>query len=331
MEKTPKELIVALDMITAPKPPKETIARPEMLAVHHERVRRAFDDPNIIGVGISEKVTNRRATGHLAICFYVKKKLAPKKVDAKRLIPPVIASMNSRAVFTDVKELGEIVPQKAVNRKSSPIQSGFSVANAKDTAGTLGAIVGRGAKRFLLSNSHVLARAGKAAKGEPILYPGPADKGTLKVNDVASLTQFTPFKVGSSFTNHVDAALAEVRKDRMKDINYQIEALKAPPEVITPARGMRVVKLGRTTGRTDSVIRDVHFRILVDYDGVGTVGFHDQVLCDTYTDGGDSGSLVLDKANGRIVGLHFAGSDKGSVFTPIKVVMSALRFRFVTS
>jgi len=302
-----------------------------MLAVHHERVRTAFDDPNIIGVGISEKITNKKPTGHLAVCFYVRKRLPPKKVDANRLIPPVIASMNWRAVFTDVKEIGEIVPQMAVNRKASPIQSGFSVANAKDTAGTLGAIVGRGTKRFLLSNSHVLARAGKASKGEPILYPGPADNGTLKANDVANLTQFTPFKVGSSFTNRVDAALAEVRRERLKSINYKIEAVKGVPQVIAPARGMRVVKLGRTTGRTESVIRDVHFRILVDYDGVGTVGFHDQVLCDTYTKGGDSGSLVVDKAGGRIVGLHFAGSDKGSVFIPIKAVMGALKFRFVTS
>ena len=97
---------------------------------------------------------------------------------------------------------------------------------------------------------------------------------------------------------------------------------------------MRVIKRGRTTGDTESVVRDTDFRIMIQYPGVGTVGFTGQVKCDRYTDGGDLGSIVVDKASGAIVGLHCAGAPDlpglpgTSVFTPIRTVMDALRFKF---
>jgi hypothetical protein len=89
--------------------------------------------------------------------------------------------------------------------------------------------------------------------------------------------------------------------------------------------------VGRTTGKTTGKIQDVHFRFTLDYGGsVGKVGFIDQVLCSRYTDEGDSGSLVLDKATGRAVGLHFAGADGGSVFSPIDDVLKALGCKLIT-
>jgi hypothetical protein len=93
---------------------------------------------------------------------------------------------------------------------------------------------------------------------------------------------------------------------------------------------MKVVKVGRTTGKTNGEIRDVHFRFALDYDNIGEVGFVDQVLCSRYTKGGDSGSLVLDRATGRAVGLHFAGASGGSVFNPIDDVLAALKVKLVT-
>ena len=68
----------------------------------------------------------------------------------------------------------------------------------------------------------------------------------------------------------------------------------------------------------------------MDYDEVGGVGFVDQVLCTRYTKPGDSGSLVLDKESGKAVGLHFAGANGGSVFSPIDDVLEALGVTLVT-
>ena len=93
---------------------------------------------------------------------------------------------------------------------------------------------------------------------------------------------------------------------------------------------MKVIKRGRTTGDTESTVKDVHFRFILEYDEVGKVGFIDQVLCERYTAGGDSGSVVVEKQTGKIVGLHFAGANGGSVFNPIQDVIKALKFQFAS-
>jgi hypothetical protein len=68
---------------------------------------------------------------------------------------------------------------------------------------------------------------------------------------------------------------------------------------------------------------------VLDYTGVGEVGFLEQVLCSRYSKPGDSGSIVVDKKSKSIVGLHFAGANGGSVFNPIADVIEGLGFRFV--
>lgn len=322
---TPRTLLDILDRVTAPE-----IAEPESLSPttlqHYQRVRTIFEDDNIVGAGIARKVTDGERRDDLGIVFYVRQKLAMSDLRPDQILPPVMAAANGRAIYTDIVEIGDIVPQE--NAKQSPLQSGFSVGHKDVTAGTLGAIVRKERKLFLLSNSHVLAKSGLAAAGDPILYPGPADGGAEPADIIATLSAFSPFTVGESFTNTVDAALAEIDPDHLADIDNEIWGAATPLKVATPMRDMAVKKRGRTTGDTQSVVRDVDFRVLVRYEGVGVVGFIGQVLCDTYTGGGDSGALVVAADTGAIVGLHFAGSPKGSVFTPIRTVLDALKFAF---
>jgi hypothetical protein len=134
---TSKNLLRALDMVTTPKEP-----RPERLGAvsvaHAQQMRTIFDDPNVIGVGISEKVTGKRRTGELSLCFYVEKKVSERKLSAAKLIPPVVAVPDGHAVFTDVKQIGKLLPQ--ANIRKSPIKSGYSVGHRSITAGTVGAI-----------------------------------------------------------------------------------------------------------------------------------------------------------------------------------------------
>lgn len=322
---TPKALLDILDRITAPD-----ITQPQVLAPatrqHYQRVRTIFEDRNIIGAGIANKVIGNERTEVLGIVFYVLEKVRSADLPADRILPPVMAAANGKAVFTDVVEIGDIVPQ--VNIKASPLQSGFSVGHQDVSAGTLGAIVHKGRKRFILSNSHVLANSGLGAIGDAILYPGVADGGQAPGNVVATLSGFAPLHPGDSFTNTVDAALAEVNPSRLAEIDEEIWGAALPRKTAAPVREMPVKKRGRTTGDSQSVVRDVDFRVLVRYEGVGVVGFTGQVLCDTYTSPGDSGSVVVAADSGAIVGLHFAGSPQGSVFTPIRTVMQALKFSF---
>jgi len=329
MPSTPKPLLEVLDFITrdaAPAPEVESVH-----AIHVERVRKTFDDPNIVGVGIGQKVTKGLELNTLCVCFYVVEKLPTSKIPARYLVPPVLAANNGRATFTDVKAVGRLVPQANPLAKQKPIESAFSVGHIDITAGSLGAIVKKGTKRYLLSNSHVLANSGKGKPGDKVLYPGPADGGVNPADWVASLSEAVPFTKGGAFVNEVDAALAEVREERLAGVKYAVSKAKVPFGVTVPQRDMVVTKRGRTTGVTKGKIIDTDFRFVLNYDGVGKIGFTSQVLCERYTDQGDSGSLVIDVETGKVVGLHFAGADGGSVFNPIQSVIKALGFKFTSS
>jgi hypothetical protein len=321
---TPKELLQALDLIRGTRGPQ-----PESLdaleSKHVERVRSIFEDRNIVAIGIAEKLTEKKKTGELGLCFYVEKKIAKARLKLGKMIPPVLSVADRTAVFTDVQQIGKLRPQ--VNKRKSPLLSGFSVGTDTDT-GTLGAIVKKGSKFFLLSNSHVLARSGKGKAGDKIIYPGEADTSG-KTQKVAELSDILPFKVGDDFLNRVDAALAEVDADFVDKLDFSIRGAKSPPATVDPVRGMKIVMRGRTSGNSEGVIEDLHFSVILPYPGVGKVGFIDQVKCSRYSKGGDSGSIIVDKKNGNIVGLHFAGSSEGSIFNPISEVMEALKFRFV--
>jgi hypothetical protein len=228
-----------------------------------------------------------------------------------------------------VKVIGKMRPE--LNATRGRFQPGNSIAHVDAMAGTLGAVVKKDNDFHILSNSHVLALGGLARKGDSIVYPGPADGGAMGADLVANLTGFKKFVMGDGYHNRVDCAIAKPTAERLADLMAEIKGLGLPSGTIKPVRGMKVTKVGRTTGKTTGMIQDVHFRFTLDYEGdIGEVGFIDQVLCTRYTEDGDSGSLVIDKATGRAVGLHFAGANGGSVFNPIDEVLKALGVKLVT-
>jgi hypothetical protein len=322
---TPKELIQALNLIRDTKRPKpESLDSLESRQV--DRVRSIFEDRNIVAIGIAEKETEKRKTGHLGLCFYVEKKIPKSKINPGKIVPPVLSVAGRTAVFTDVQQIGKIRPQ--INKRSSPLTSGFSVGNDSDT-GTLGALVRKGGKLFILGNSHVLARSGKGKVGDDIFFPGERDtSGELR--KVGELSKIFPFKKGDDFLNEMDVALAKVDGDLDDELDFSIRGAKLPLATIAPVRGMKVLIRGRTSGDSEGRIDDINFSTVIDYDGVGHVGFLNQVKCTRYSKPGDSGAIVVDKKSGKIVGLHFAGSAEGSIFTPITTIVKALKFKFVS-
>ena len=328
MPDTPKPFLDCLNLVTAPKVTAAAAGpagSPE--ALHVSRVRTVFEDRNIVGVGISEKVTDGAKTGELSLCFYVEKKIARSKLREGRLVPPVMSAPSGAAVFTDVKPIGRVRPE--VKKKVSPIQSGFSVAHVEVGAGTVGAIVKKGKKLYILSNAHVLANSGLGKVKDQVTYPGSLDGGKLPKHLAGTLAKFVRFKTGGRFVNHVDCALCQIDSGRLGDLDLSIFGVTGLPKTIAAKRGMKVMKRGRTTGETTGEIEDVNFRVVIDYPGVGEVGFLEQVLCTRYSKAGDSGAIVVDKQSHKIVGLHFAGASGGSVFNPIADVIKALRFTFV--
>lgn len=330
-----KSLLRALDLLTvAPQSELESLG--DGGSYHAKHMRRIVDSKNVVAVGISEKVSKGKGTGKLALTFYVEKKIPLEKLSAKEALPATLPESVSgpQAIPTDVKVIGRI--RLEVNAVRKPVQPGNSIGHLDVTAGTLGAFVKKGSQLMILSNSHVLANSGKGKKGDDILYPGKADGGKKPKDLVAKLTDFVQFTTGGGFVNRVDCAVATPLENRVADIKEKIKGLYLPKGTIKAKRGMEITKVGRTTGKTSGRVLDVNFRTTVNYPGVGHVGFIDQVLCTRYTQGGDSGSLVIDKKSRKAVGLHFSGSPPegggrgSSIFNPIGEVLEALGVKLVT-
>jgi hypothetical protein len=253
----------------------------------------------------------------------VKKKAAKKAAPPAKPAPkPLIAALQA------------LTPSD-LQRIRRPLVIGCSVGHVQATAGTVGLIAKhrKTGRTVLLSNSHVLAQAGLAHLGDAVTQPGRIDGGG--VNDhVAALLDFAPMKTEGS--NFVDAAIAVVDDSIQFDIGA-VPGIGAVTlvdgEPIQP--GQKVMKVGRTSAFTQGEIMATELDdIAVDYEGVGTVVFDDQIEIKglpnkPFSTDGDSGSLIVDD-QGRAIGLLFAGNpflEDGSGLSfanPLSKVMTAL-------
>jgi len=87
--------------------------------------------------------------------------------------------------------------------------------------------------------------------------------------------------------------------------------------------GLSVRKSGRTTGLTDGKVTAIDAVVEVDYGGGRTAIFREQIVSDVLSQGGDSGSLVVDSRS-RAVGLLFAGGPTTTLINPIGAILRAL-------
>jgi len=121
--------------------------------------------------------------------------------------------------------------------------------------------------------------------------------------------------------NLVDAAIAKPLDD--SDISADILDIGAIAGTTQGVLGMAIQKSGRTTEYTTGTIEQVDVTVNVQYGG-GQVGrFTEQILAGPMSQGGDSGSAVLDNDN-NLVGLLFAGSDTTTIINRMENVFSAL-------
>ena len=212
-----------------------------------------------------------------------------------------------------------------------PLLIGASIAHKSVTAGTLGAFVGKGGKVFVLSNNHVLANENQAQIGDAVLQRSPYDGGKETSDRIGDLAQWIPLTVNTS--NAVDAAIAEV-----KSTAWDASLLQGLPiggnsklrgvATAGPVGNAIVYKLGRTTGPTQGRISAFDLSNVVVGYGIGNIRFDGVVEIESmgtnhFSDGGDSGALVVNESM-EAVALLFAGSDSGGTYaTPIDVVFDA--------
>ena len=126
--------------------------------------------------------------------------------------------------------------------------------------------------------------------------------------------------------NRIDAAVALTSSDNL--------GTSTPPDGYGETRtgtasatlGQAVQKYGRTTGLTTGLVSGINATINVNYN-TGTARFVDQILITDgrFSQGGDSGSLVVTQSSGRNdrrpVGLLFAGSNTHTIANQIDLVL----------
>jgi hypothetical protein len=221
------------------------------------------------------------------------------------------------------------------NHQVRNMHFGVSGGNVNDISrrfccsGTLGSLLNdTNGTQYILSNNHVLGRAGQAVAGEDISQPGLIDNGCRVATVVADFT------VAPALSSGVDCAIAQLRPGTM-DANGLIEDIGQVSSVVKSATvGLAVAKSGRTTGFTTGSVSSTSTTVSVRYPSScgghngPTFTFTNQVVINssTFSAGGDSGSLIVSN-NGAChqpVALLFAGSSTSTIGNPIGLVLSRL-------
>jgi hypothetical protein len=283
---------------------------------------------NVVGVGIGYKETKGKEKTADGPCIqvYVEKKMEVSDLAADDLVPETVDS-----VKTDVREVGIIEAQPYTDR-IRPARPGYSIGHFRITAGTFGCLVRDvcpPCKIHILSNNHVLANSNAASVGDPILQPGAHDGGVIPGDVIARLSRFVPIRYNDPNNyNLVDAALASPRD--LRDVIASVVALGIPKGIAEATLNLDVVKSGRTTQTTAGRVTGIQATVAVNY-GVGVGYFRDQILTTNMSAGGDSGSLLMTRAERKATGLLFAGSSQVTVHNNITNVLMALGVELITA
>jgi hypothetical protein len=244
----------------------------------------------------------------------------------------------------DVRYVGRIRARAKpwYRSKQRPVLIGSSigfVANGFIMAGTLGCFVRSGSSRalYILSNNHVLADENRYPKGGHIVQAGPLDGGSPTTDRVAKLTRFVRLELRQ--TNFADCAIAKLNATIQGDV-HKLKGIGSMDGQHSSNLdvGDVVHKVGRTTGvRRGRVTAFELDGLAVEYD-IGVISFDNQIEIEgagnkSFSDGGDSGSLIVDDQM-QAAALLFAGGDhggsngKGLTFAnPIDVVLKALKVK----
>lgn len=236
-------------------------------------------------------------------------------------------------VPVEVEYLGVVAPAFLKTKKTPPVQGGYSIGHYNSgSGGTFGCIVycKDNGTSFILSNCHVIARGGLANPGDDVIQPCLKDGGRPGTDTIAQLHKMIPIKP-SPHINIVDAALATPHVFLVPEIAI---LKQSPKGIAAPQIGMRVQKVGRTTGHTSGKILAIDLRVKdIFYPELnGTFIFDGLVLSDHRSEPGDSGAVVLNDGM-EAIGLNsFIVNDpffNKSLFIPIKSVCNALNVKVV--
>ncbi len=289
--------------------PEEMVRAQEVLAlVRDEWLQR----PGVTAVDLGFKWSDGQMTDQLAIRVHLVQKKPLSELSEAELFPRHVDG-----IAVDVIEAVygiQMLPEEDVQLETAvaarrqrfdPVPLGVSISTQYTTAGTLGAKVldeVTGAE-MILSNWHVMVGTADPELDLAIWQPGKLDGGQAS-DTIAHLARHV--------LGPYDAAVAALSDSR----SVETQTVEGVPitDATQPRLGMFVHKSGRTTGYTEGFIDGVQMSLSIQYHvglrplqnvfrivprpGAGHVEI---------SMGGDSGSVWVDEASGKGVGLHFAG------------------------
>jgi hypothetical protein len=291
---------------------------------------------HVHAVGVGKKIVEGREAETDSVRIYVTQKIAPSLLPPRDRLPETIDGIPTDVIESppaflmiataDRSDIAVAAQMCTMNRKSRqrPVVTGISAAHVNVTAGTISCFCrsthlrDNPSKVYALSNNHVFANLNQSQIGDDLYQPGPADGGILD-DHFAKLHRFIPIEIGGDVPNQVDAAIGEL----LPGVTFQAEVcqigrINGTKQAVD---GMFVCKHGRTTGFTEGIVTDESYDALVgmNHNNPNIVAlFENQVRIKSISPylafglGGDSGSLIVNKAASEAVGLYFAGPPSGS-------------------
>ncbi len=275
--------------------------------LHWQYIREA----NLVGIGFGAKETAGGFSGDAAVRIYVRRKLPRHKLSPRDQVPAVV-----NGIVTDVIPVGQ------PRFHARPVPFGMGISHERGLPGSLGCIVTKpnDPAWYLLSACHVLAPPGIGAQpDDAILEPAAGNQGAARI---ARLVEFEALKPEDE-SNAFDAAIAKL--DSNADVAARIPGIGPPqPPLMQPVLYQSVRKHGAATLHTLGIVTDPVADVSFTLEGE-PYRFDDVVQVTgcpgQFSEGGDSGALVVDAMSSRPIGLIIGGTATRSYVSPLARVL----------
>lgn len=300
-----------------------------------------FSKANVVALGHAQERKKGERTGKETLTAFVTEKKPESELEESDKVP---SEVNGEK--TDVIEVGRleieddypVSPGKVetetkdinTNKRHRPFPQGSSIGHKNITAGTAGRIMFEREEKQVAgekvvypkpvgtSNNHVVANENQGKIGDSILQPGPYDGGKEVDSKyrVGGLAGYVELKDKG---NKVDFAWYSLEEDRIA--NSFVLGMGVPTEAGTVEKGDMAYKGNtRTTSYREGEVLSTDATVRVKFSD-GLKEFEDQIITESISKGGDSGSTIFNK-RGQDIGTLFAGSSKVSVVNKIQNILN---------
>lgn len=266
----------------------------------------------LIGVGVGKKEKSGQLKRNYSIVFSVKKKGDDFKKEIPKYMEIEIEKDNLIRVPTDVKESGETQLNVQYGDQAKP--------TSLNSPGTLGLFLRRNGQIYGCSNMHVL--------GDHILANG----FTTYHMPVPYQTDFDSIFLASDhyvygcleegIFGDIDAAISRIMDTSL--VNNSIPGYGVPGGIQYlnwSNYSINVVLYGNVSGSQASVVR--YIGQMVHFNHRGWDAFPtDLMLIDKVSTSGDSGAIVFNPFNMRVIGMLIGSTDHYSCVIPIHKILS---------